>query len=114
MRYKDIRQLFQKPVVFAVIALALFFTSWGLGNAMIGGYGAYIWVHLANGSVATFSIISVVENVLLGVGMVLFSRVTDRPSRRVWISIGAALNIIGWGLPAILGPGMVTLLVLII
>lgn len=112
IRYKDVRQLFRKPIVFAVTALALFYTSWGLGNVMIGGYGTYIWVNFAHGEIVTISVISAVVNVLLGIGMALFSRVTDRPSRRVWIGVGAAVNLIGWAAPVIMGPTIVALLVL--
>lgn len=112
MHYREIRQLFQKPIVFAVMALALFYTAWGLGNVMLGGYGTYIWVHLGHGKVASISLLSAAINVFLGIGMALFSRVTDRPSRRVWIGIGAAVNLVGWGLPVIMGPSIVALLVL--
>lgn len=100
---------FRKPVIAAVAATGLYYAAWGVGANTLGQFGSYIFTHLTDHSMATWSLISLLGIPLsVGTGLILL-RVVDTPARGRWFAVGSALLITAWALPVFLGPTAATL-----
>jgi MFS transporter, SP family, inositol transporter len=104
VHFSRLGQLFRPPVLAAVLATALYYTTWNIGANTFGQFGSFLWVNLTGGDVAVFSALSLVG---LPIGLaagLLFMRVVDRPSRHAWFVVGTVLIVLAWTLPVVLGP----------
>lgn len=104
IHFSRVGQLFRPPMVFAVIALGLYYATWNIGASTLGSFGTFLWTNLTGGDVARFS-----QLLLLGfpIGFLAglwFMRVVDRPARHAWFIGGSILTVVAWTLPVVLGP----------
>ena len=97
-------QMFQRPVITAVLATGLFYTCWGVGANTLGNFGSYLWVNLTGGKVATWSVVTVLGLPLAAAGGILFMRAVDGNRRQRWLVAGTALTVAAWLIPVIFGP----------
>lgn len=115
IRFSDIPHLFSPPLLFTVLALGLYYGSWEMTGNTFSQFGTYIWVNLAGGTVQGQAMVGLA---LLPIGIggaLLFMRIVDRPSRRIWFAIGTSCHILAFAIPAVAGlsiPTMVAMMLL--
>lgn len=112
IRFSDIPQLFSPPLLFTVLALGLYGGMWDLTANTFGQFNAFIWVNLAGGTVRGQALVGLAL-LPLGIGGALFfMKIVDRPSRRLWFTIGTICHVIGFSIPAVAGVNIPTLIAL--
>jgi inositol transporter-like SP family MFS transporter len=104
VHFSKLGQLLRPPVVAAVAATALYYTTWNIGANTFGQFGSFLWVNLTGGDVAVFSALSLIGLPLGLAAGLIFMRVVDRPSRHAWFVGGTVLIVLAWLLPVVLGP----------
>ncbi|MET8080359.1 MFS transporter [Streptomyces sp. NPDC005303] len=109
VEFSRVRDLFRTPTVYALLATGLYYATWNLGANTLGQFGTFLWTALADGEVAQYSRLTLIGLPLGFVAGLLFMRVVDKPARHLWFAAGSALIALAWALPALLGPGKVTL-----
>ena len=55
IHFSRVGQLFRPPIVFAVVALGLYYATWNIGASTLGSFGTFLWTNLTGGDVAQFS-----------------------------------------------------------
>ena len=115
IRFSDIPHLFTPPLLFTILALGLYYGAWELTANTFSQFGTYIWVNLAGGTVQGQALVGLA---LLPIGIggaLLFMRIVDRPSRRIWFALGTGCHVVAFALPALAGvsiPTMVAMMLL--
>ncbi len=109
IEFSRVRDLFRAPTRYALLATGLYYAAWNLGANTLGQFGTFLWTALAGGEVAQFSQLTLVGLPVGFAAGLLFMRVVDTPSRHTWFAAGSGLIVLAWALPALLGPGKVTL-----
>ncbi|MGI5423490.1 MFS transporter [Streptomyces sp. CA-179760] len=109
IEFSRVRDLFRAPARHALLATGLYYATWNLGANTLGQFGTFLWTALAKGEVAQFSQLTLVGLPVGFVAGLLFMRVVDKPSRHAWFAVGSGLIVLAWALPALLGPGKVAL-----
>ncbi|MEU6355412.1 MFS transporter [Streptomyces sp. NPDC047072] len=109
VEFGRVRDLFRAPTVHALVATGLYYAAWNLGANTLGQFGTFLWTELAGGEVAQFSRLTLLGLPVGFVAGLLFLRVVDTPARHRWFAAGSALIALAWALPALFGPGKVTL-----
>lgn len=110
IRFSAVPQLFVPPILFTVLATALYYAIWNLGANTFGQFGTFIWVNLAGATVELASMVSLVLLPLGIVGALIFMRVVDKPARKPWFIAGTLINMVAFALPLLLGPTVPALL----
>ncbi|HEU4324556.1 MAG TPA: MFS transporter [Roseiflexaceae bacterium] len=111
IRFSAIPQLFAPPLLFAVLALGLYYAVWNLAANTLGQFSAFIWVNLAGSTVETQALVGL-SAVPVAVGASLFfMRVVDGPTRLRWFAIGAISTAAAFGLIAVVGVSVPALVV---
>jgi inositol transporter-like SP family MFS transporter len=115
IRFSDIPHLFAPPLLFTILALGLYYGAWELTGNTFSQFGTFIWVNLAGGTVQSQALVGLA---LLPIGIggaLLFMRIVDRPSQRIWFTIGTSCHVVAFALPAVAGvsiPTMVAMMLL--
>ncbi|MET7474816.1 MFS transporter [Streptomyces sp. NPDC005648] len=109
VQFARFRELFTPPVRYALLATGLYYASWNLGANTLGQFGTFLWTALAKGQVEQFSRLTLLGLPLGFLAGLVFMRVVDKPARHTWFAAGSALIVAAWALPALLGPGKITL-----
>ena len=110
IRISAVPQLFVPPILFTVLATALYYAIWNLGANTFGQFGTFIWVNLAGGTVELASMVSLALIPLGIVGAIIFMRVVDKPARKPWFVAGTVINMIAFAIPLVFGPTIPALL----
>lgn len=114
IRFSDIPHLFTPPLLFTILALGLYYGAWELTGNTFSQFGTYIWVNLAGGTVQSQALVGLA---LLPIGIggaLLFMRIVDRPSRRIWFAIGTSCHVVAFALPAVAGVSIPTLVAMML
>ncbi|KAA5835088.1 MFS transporter [Saccharopolyspora hirsuta] len=114
IQFSRIGQLFRAPVVFAVVALGLYYAAWNLGASTMGSFGTFLWTNLTGGEVAEYSRLSLLGLPVGFLAGLVFMRVVDRPARYAWFAGGSALILVAWALPALFGANRFTLVAVLL
>lgn len=110
IRFSAVPQLFVPPILFTVVATALYYSIWNLGANTFGQFGTFIWVNLAGGTVELASMVSLALIPLGIVGALIFMRVVDKPARKPWFIAGTLINMVAFAIPMVFGPSIPALL----
>jgi len=113
VRFDQVAQAFRRPIVWTVLATALYYASWNVGASINGKYGSYIWTKLAGGDVEQFARLSLI---LLPLGFatgLLFMRVVDTRWRWSFTAIGTVMIVLGWAPLAFWGPSQPAMIALV-
>lgn len=112
IRFSDIPQLFTPPLLFTILALGLYSGVWDLTGNTFSQFGAFIWVNLAGGTVQSQALVGI-GLLPIGIGAaLLFMRIVDGPSRRIWFAIGTSCHVVAFAIPAVAGVSIPTLIAL--
>lgn len=98
-----IKQLFQRPWLFPLITLGLFYMLTGVGANTFGQFGAYMYVHLAGSNASVASAFSLVNMGVNFVAASAFMLVVDRGSRLKWVIGAAVVYVLGYTIPISMG-----------
>ncbi|MBZ3906051.1 MFS transporter [Streptomyces griseiscabiei] len=109
IEFGRVRDLFRAPTVHALLATGLYYATWNLGANTLGQFGTFLWTALAHGEVARYSQLTLLGLPVGFAAGLVFMRAVDRPARHAWFAAGTALLVVAWSLPALFGPGEVTL-----
>lgn len=113
VQYVHLVQIFKKPVVWAVLAMLLFYASWNVGASINGKYGGYIWTKLAGGDIEVFSRWSLLAlPITFGLSIVFLFAVDSR-ARSVFNAVGAVLIVLGWAPLALFGASQAAMLAVV-
>lgn len=113
IKFTDMKQLFTMPILATVVATGLYYAIWNLGANSFGQFGTFFLVNLAKLDVQTASVLNLATFPLGLIAALIFMRVIDRPSRKVFFVIGTVFNIIAFVSPLVLGFTPVAFLVLL-
>lgn len=113
IRFDRLGHVFRRPVVYAVLATAIYYATWNVGASINGKYGGYIWTEHAGGDIETFSRFSLLALPLIFLAGLLFMAVVDSRRRRLWTAIGTILIICGWAPLALFGASQATMLAVV-
>ncbi|MBA2810562.1 MFS transporter [Streptomyces sp. KM273126] len=113
VQFRNIGQIFRRPVVFAVLATGIFYAAWNVGASINGQYKTYIWTTLAGGDVETISRLALIALVLSLLASALFMALVDTRWRRPLTVIGTVLILVSWAPLTFLGPSRASILVLV-
>ncbi|MEB3370036.1 MFS transporter [Saccharopolyspora sp. S2-29] len=105
-----IRQIFRRPIVFAVLATGIYYATWNVGASINGKYQSYLWTKLAGGDIETLSRLAVIATVLSFLASVLFMTVVDSRWRRLFATLGTVLILVSWAPLALFGASQVSIL----
>jgi MFS transporter, SP family, inositol transporter len=114
IHFSRVDQLFRPPIVFAVIALGLYYATWNIGASTLGSFGTFLWTNLTGGDVARFSQLLLIGFPIGFLAGLWFMRVVDRPARQTWFLGGSILTVIACALPVVLGPTQFALVALML
>lgn len=114
IRFGRVGQLFRAPVVFAIVALGLYYATWNLGASTLGSFGTFLWTNLTGGGVAEYSRLSLLGLPVGFAAGLVFMRVVDRPVRYAWFAGGSTLILLAWALPALFGANRFTLVAVLL
>ncbi|WP_067682856.1 MFS transporter [Nocardia miyunensis] len=100
----QLREIFRRPLLYAVLATGIYYTLWGIGSNTWGQFGSYLWTHLTGRSLGTWSTISLVAFPLGAITAALYLRVVDSGRRALWIAAGAVILPLPWIVLLVVGP----------
>jgi MFS transporter, SP family, inositol transporter len=105
-----VRDLFRAPYIRTFAVLAIAYAFMGIGASTWGGFGAFIGQNLANVPVQVFSATALITNVASILAAVWFMRLVDTRWRMPFFVAGTVLIIVGYGVVALLGFSLGTLI----
>jgi MFS transporter, SP family, inositol transporter len=114
IRFSDLPQLFTAPLLFTLLALGLYYGAWELTGNTFSQFGTYIWVNLAGGTVQGQALVGLA---LLPIGIggaLVFMRIVDRPSRRLWFVIGTICHVVAFAVPVVAGVSIQTMVAMML
>lgn len=115
IRFSALPQLFTPPLLSTVLALGLYYALWNLAANTFGQFGAFIFVNVVHASLQLQSLLGLAL-FPVGIGLALFfMRIVDKPSRKVWFTIGTICYVAAFATPALFGitlPTLITMMVL--
>lgn len=113
VRFEHLTQVFRRPVLWAVLATAVYYATWNVGASINGKYGSYIWTQLAGGDVEAYARLALVALPLTFLASLLFMGVVDTRWRWPFTAIGSVLIILGWAPLALWGPSQQAMVALV-
>ncbi|MEU4656129.1 MFS transporter [Streptomyces sp. NPDC023723] len=106
------RLLLNPVLLLPLIMTGLFYTLWNLSANTLGQFSTYLYVNVAHTAVSTASTLGLVGIPLGLVAAYVFMRIADSRLRRVFFVIGAVLQVVGYGMPVVLGISTTSLFLL--
>lgn len=101
--------LFSSRYIVPLVAVGLFFAISNIAANTNGQFSQYLYVEVAGSTVQTASIINIVQAVI-GLGaLYIIMRLVDTRWRMLGFAIGAVLTILAYGIPAIVGVNLPSL-----
>ncbi|WP_190813956.1 MFS transporter [Saccharopolyspora pogona] len=110
VRWGQLRQIFRRPVVFAVLGTGIFYALWNVGASINGKYQSYLWTKVAGGGVETISRLALIALGISFLASVLFMAIVDTRWRRVFATVGSVIILVSWAPLAFFGASQVTIL----
>ncbi|MHA7987623.1 MFS transporter [Rathayibacter sp. CAU 1779] len=110
VQFSDVKQLLRKPIVWTVVALAVYYGAWNVGASVNGKYGGYMWTTLAGGDIEVYSRWTLVALPITFAATIVFMAAVDSRHRRLFTGIGTVLILLGWAPLAFAGASQLAIL----
>lgn len=106
-----VKALLQPRYLAALVATGVFYSLVNIAANINGQFASYLYVNVAGVEVSTYSLISTLITLVSAASLLLMMRVVDGKLRMMWFALMAALSLVAFLLPAVLGVTVMTLVV---